>query len=86
MIYIYHQLDITETQIAEYIGWCSLFDLHSDYLLTYAIDLLGSDMGIDQLGTSWDTGELALLLLLEFTRRAVPQGGRGVIAVAAIFA
>ena len=45
---------------------------------------VGSDVSIDQLGTSWDPGELALLLLLEFTRRAVPQGGRGIIIVAAV--
>ncbi|XP_073360000.1 uncharacterized protein [Aegilops tauschii subsp. strangulata] len=86
VIYIYHQLDITDSHIAKYIGRRSLFGLHSDYLLTYNIDLLGFDMSIDQLGTSWDRGELALLLLLEFTRRAVPQGGRGIIFVAAVFA
>ncbi|XBH68345.1 hypothetical protein VPH35_096537 [Triticum aestivum] len=43
------------------------YELHSDYHLFYAIELLGPHWGIYQLVTPWDPGRIALWLLLKWT-------------------
>ena len=61
------------------------YELHSDYHLFYAIELLGPHWGIYQLVTPWDPGRIALWLLLKWTRKTILQGGWGVIAATAGF-
>lgn len=85
MLVLDQHLDIPNSRLDVSNNCCSLLWLSSDYMLNYAMDVIGSDQGIYLLDISWDPGGMAWPLLPELAQLVVFEGGKCVIILTAAY-